>query len=154
MNLHPIVIHFPIALLTLYSVLELVRVKKVLDQPYWFYVKAVLVMTGSLGTILGVATGVMLVGSITAEGPKIFMLHKYFGLGTLLLSVVSAGAYVFGWFRPNRFSNFILRPRVVVTLAFLILVFVTITGGLGGGMTRGTNFDPLMAPIFKLLGIY
>ncbi len=154
MNLHPIVIHFPIAFLTLYAVLELVRFNKVLSLPYWFYVKAVLVMAGSLGAFVGVLTGALASG-FAIGGPRIFALHQLFGATALILSIISAKAYGLKWYwRENGFSSFVLRPKVVVTLALLILISITITGGLGGAMVRGTNFDPLMAPILKLLGVY
>lgn len=153
MNIHPIIIHFPIAFLTLYAVLELVRFQKVTSQPYWFYVKAILVIAGSLGALVAFITGGIASGWVN-EGPRIFLLHKYFGFSTFLLSVIVAKAYGWQWFRPNRYSRFILQPKVVVSLAILILFFVTTTGGLGGAMVRGTTFDPFMKPIFKLLGVY
>lgn len=154
MNIHPIVIHFPIAFLTLYAVLELIRFNKVLSQNYWFYVKAVLVIAGSLGTFVGVLTGALASG-FAIGGPRIFALHQLFGALTLILSIISAKAYGLRWFwRENKFSDFILRPKVIVLVAILILISVTITGGLGGAMVRGTNFDPMMAPILKLLGVY
>ena len=40
MNIHPIFVHFPIALLTLYSLAELIRWRRITELAYWFYVKA------------------------------------------------------------------------------------------------------------------
>ncbi|MHB1330762.1 MAG: DUF2231 domain-containing protein [Minisyncoccota bacterium] len=153
--LHPIVIHFPIALLTIYAILELVRFRKILEKPYWFYIKASLIIAGSVGALVGVITGAIASGWIIG-GSRIFALHQIFGLSTLVLSVISAKAYGWEWFigPGNGFSKFVLQPKIIVILAFLILVCITITGGIGGAMIRGTQFDPLMAPIFKLLGIY
>ncbi|MBX4195592.1 hypothetical protein KW796_01385 [Candidatus Parcubacteria bacterium] len=153
MNLHPIVIHFPIALLTLYSIFELIRFQKVIEKPYVFYIKAFLVTFGALGALAGVITGAITSGWAIG-GPRIFALHQIFGLSTLILSIGIAKGYLFHWQRPNWYSEHVLRPRVLVPLALLLLIAITITGGLGAAMTRGTHFDPFMAPIFKLLGVY
>ena len=50
MNLHPIFVHFPIALFTLYALLECARFKKLQEQTYYFYLKAFLVITGGLAS--------------------------------------------------------------------------------------------------------
>lgn len=151
--LHPIIVHFPIALLTLYGVLELIRFQKFLDKPYWFYVKATLITFGALGALAGVITGGITSGWYIG-GPKIFVMHQIFGLITLILSAVIALGYQFHWHKMNRFSEFVMRPKILVVLAILLLFSTTTVGGIGGAMVRGTDFDPLMAPIFKLLGIY
>jgi uncharacterized membrane protein len=152
--LHPIIVHFPIALLTLYGVLELVRFQKVLDKPYWFYTKAILISFGALGALAGVLTGLIASSWTLLAGPRIFVLHQLFAFATVILSVGIAKGYLFHWLKPNWYSEHVLRPRVLITLAVLLLISITITGGIGGAMVRGTTFDPLMAPIFKLLGIY
>ena len=59
MNLHPVFVHFPIALLTIYALMELVRFKKLMAQPYWFYVKALFLMIGGLGALAALYTGDM-----------------------------------------------------------------------------------------------
>jgi uncharacterized membrane protein len=63
MNIHPIVVHFPIALLTLYGVLECVRWKKVMDFMHAFHVKATLVIAGTLGAIVAYISGPEVHGS-------------------------------------------------------------------------------------------
>lgn len=151
--LHPIIVHFPIALLTLYGVLELVRFQKFLDKPYWFYVKAVLISFGAVGALAGVITGGITSGWYIG-GPRIFVMHQIFGLATLILSVVIALGYHFHWHKMNRFSEFVMKPKVLVVLALLLLFSITTVGGIGGAMVRGTDFDPLMKPIFILLGVY
>jgi uncharacterized membrane protein len=151
--LHPIIIHFPIALLTLYGVIELVRFQRVLDKPYWFYTKAILISFGALGALAGVVTG-GIASNWYIGGPRIFVMHQVFGLITLLISAVIALGYQFHWHKMNRFSEFVMKPKILVILALLLLFCITTVGGIGGALSRGTTFDPLMAPIFKLLGIY
>ena len=57
MDLHPIIVHFPVALLTLYGIFELFSVRRIARKPYWFYVKAVLVIFGALGALAAWLTG-------------------------------------------------------------------------------------------------
>jgi uncharacterized membrane protein len=57
MNLHPIFVHFPIALLTLYSIAEFLRFKKLNGRPWWFYFKTIVVVIGELGAIAALITG-------------------------------------------------------------------------------------------------
>ncbi|MBX4199031.1 hypothetical protein KW800_02020 [Candidatus Parcubacteria bacterium] len=142
MDLHPIVIHFPIALLTLYAIFELVRFERVLAKPYWHYVKKVLVLAGFAGSLVAALTG-LITANFTIVGPRIFMMHEFFALATILLSGIASGFY----FKNN-------QHRALIVIAILILICITITGGLGAAMVRGTHFDPFMAPIFKLLGVY
>src|SRR6266404_1408859 len=59
MNIHPIFVHFPIALLTIYALLELIIFKKVNSQDYWFYIKASFAILGSLATATALYTGSM-----------------------------------------------------------------------------------------------
>lgn len=142
MNIHPLVVHYPIAFLTIYAVFELVRFRKIFEQPYWFYVKKVLIIVGWAGSIAAALTG-FIASDWATEGPRIFVLHKSFAMMTVALSTISAIFYI-----NNR------QSRVLVLIAVLILISITVTAGLGGAMTKGTQFDPFMGPIFKLLKVY
>lgn len=135
-------IHFPIAFLTIYAVFELIRFRRVIEQPYWFYIKKVLIIVGWAGSIVAALTGLN-AANWTIQGPRIFVMHEIFAITTIALSTISAIFYI-----KNR------QNKVLVLIATLILISITITGGLGGAMTKGTHFDPLMAPIFKLLKVY
>ncbi len=142
MDFHPLVVHFPIAFLTVYSLFELIRFQRVLEKPYWFFVKKVLIIVGWAGSLVAALTGFIASGWVI-DGPRIFLMHRSFALLTIILSTVSAILYL-----KNKHN------KVLIIFALLILISITITGGLGGAMVRGTTFDPLMAPIFKLLGVY
>lgn len=37
LNIHPVIVHTPIGLLTLYSIIELLRFKKLQERPYLFF---------------------------------------------------------------------------------------------------------------------
>jgi len=52
MDFHPLVIHYPIAFLTTYAIFELLRFKKLLDLPYWLYIKATLLILGEISAVV------------------------------------------------------------------------------------------------------
>ena len=133
MFLHPIVIHFPIALLTVYSILEIIRFKNT-------NIKSLLVFLGTLGAYASALTGP------AGEGIHILDMHRLFALITITIYSLISINYID--------KEFIKRPKILVTLAILGLMSITITGGLGGTMVYGTSFDPFMAPVFKLLNVY
>ena len=57
MNLHTFVVHFPVALLMIYSLCELVRFQKVLMWPSWFYIKAFFVIIGAGSSVVAFGFG-------------------------------------------------------------------------------------------------
>ena len=142
MDIHPLVIHFPIAFLTIYTVFELVRFQRIIEQPYWFYVKKTLIIIGWAGSIVAAVSGLNAAGWII-QGQRLFVMHEIFALTTIVLSTTSAIFYI-----KNK------QSKILILLAVLILISITITAGLGGAMVKGTHFDPFLAPIFKLLSVY
>ena len=144
MDFHPLVIHYPIAFLTTYAVFELLRFRKLLDLPYWFYMKATLVIVGELGalaTVVAAYTSAGLAGeSVLADMYKNFIL-----ITTVIFGVITL-AYL-KW--PK-----MLEPVVIVPLSFIGLFFIVVAGGLFGATVYGTHFDPFLAPIFKLINVY
>lgn len=57
-NLHPIVVHFPIALLTIYSLLEIASIhKKVRHSITVWYIKLFLIVVGWVFVQLSLSTG-------------------------------------------------------------------------------------------------
>lgn len=149
MNFHPIVVHFPIALITLYAVFELIRFNRVTEKPYWFFIKAVLIITGFWGAVAAWLSGP------EVEGNRLNEMHELFAILTVSWAFLVAAAYALEWEKPlNPYSNIVFRPFIAVLSALIGLALIAITGGLGGAQVYGTGFDPFMAPIFKLLGVY
>ena len=57
MNIHPILVHFPIALLTTYAFFECIRFKKLMELREWFYIKATFLFLGGLGALAAAQAG-------------------------------------------------------------------------------------------------
>ena len=144
MDVHPLVIHYPIAFLSTYAVFELLRFRKLLDLPYWFYIKATLVIVGELGAI---ATAIFAQISPNLVGESVLSdMYKNF----IIITAVIFGIITLGYLKWPK----ILRPAVIIPLAVIGLFFIVVAGGLFGATIYGTHFDPFLAPIFKLLKVY
>ena len=178
MNLHPIFVHFPVALLTVYALMELVRFKKVTNQPYWFYLKAVFLMIGGLGALAALYTGDMAKASVRAGDfhaaisnfNQVVNMHENFADYTVAIFGILAACYLFLWMERLNFSllmkkiklfpvwkfllalaHFFVETRFVIFMALAGLVCVTITGGLGGVMVYGVNADPFFGVVYHML---
>lgn len=154
MDLHPVIIHFPIALLTIYALLEIIRIPWLTKAAWYFPVKATFVFIGWLGAAAAVTTGLTTTGvpSITGEWPKLLATHKNFGLATVAVFGVIAIAYLLvAKKKENAFTRLLMRPPVLVALAIVGLACVTITGALGGAMIYGADVDPAVRFIYDLL---
>lgn len=156
MDLHPILVHFPVALLLLYGIFELVSVRKLMAKPYWFYIKAILVIFGALGAIVSAMTGEE--GVHYGEHIALIDAHANFAGATVVLSIFIALVYLVAWFARDKFQlfawKFLANRGAMIPLSIAMIVVILITGGLGGAIVYGTDFDPLMKPIFQLLGVY
>jgi hypothetical protein len=178
MNLHPLFVHFPVALLTIYAIMELVRFKKILSVPYWFYLKGVFLMMGGLGALAALYTGDMAKAAVRqgnftvaiANFSQVVRMHENFAdLSVAIFGLLAAG-YLFLWMQRENFSSFaekiglgglwkvllrlahiFVETRLVIFMALAGLICITITGGLGGVMVYGPAADPFFGVIYRLM---
>lgn len=165
MNIHPIFVHFPIALLTVYAILECCRVKKFLVNKSFFGIKAFLAIVGSLSTLAALYTG-GLAEDIARANVKIrpvIELHSTFAGWTTFVFAVIACSYLVivleNWspLRNKRFwsvlvkiAHIIQTPWLIIILAIVGLVLITITGALGGLIVYGSSTDPFISLVAKI----
>src|SRR3989338_10533386 len=99
MNLHPIAVHFPIALLTLYSMMEMFRFRRVSELPWWFHMKAFLVILGTLAANVALLTGEMTAEQLKESGatPSIVGIHEQWADITISIYSLIAAAYLIVW---------------------------------------------------------
>ncbi len=169
-NLHPALVHFPIALLTLYAIFECARFKKLQQTAYWFYVKACLVIVGSMSSVATYISGDVIEELFdgNAKIEHLIDVHSNFALATMITFAVLALSYLVQWIARDgmkkwpsletnkifqmkaKVSAFILKGPIVVPLALLGLALVTITGALGGSIVYGPDLDPAVRFIYDL----
>lgn len=173
MNIHPIVVHFPIALLTLYAICELIRFKKFTTRHYWFHVKAILIIAGLVSAQLALLTGEAvehMFDKIDAGKKAIVPIHAFFAEATFSIFLILAIAYLSLWIEYDapktlltkyprlvtpwknllKISKWIIETPASLALAFVGIVGVTITGALGGAMVHGPEVDPFVSFIYHL----
>ena len=142
MDFHPLIIHYPIAFLTTYAVFELLCFRKLLDLPYWFYIKAALVIIGEVSAILTLIAA--MISDTLAVESRLVEMYKLFMFITVIIFGIIALTYIY---KQSRSS-------LIVPLALIGLFSIIVAGGLFGATVYGTQFDPYLAPIFKLLNVY
>ncbi len=177
MNLHPIFVHFPIALFSLYTFIEILRFKKISDRQETFYIKAVLSIAGVFGAFAALLFGdtaahEVMQGIITAkvDNPvEVIELHEFLAqLGTFIFILPAAG-YAVAWLNkfdfinklPGKFlksiwqfgtliSKWIIETPLVILLSLVGIVIITIAAALGGSIIYGPDSDPIVKIIFNL----
>ncbi len=170
MNIHPIFVHFPIALMTVYAIAELIRFRKLTEAAYWFYVKAVLVIGGTVSAFLALNTGESAEQLLDHSLRPLINMHADFADASTLIFGLIAAIYLIVWVSKSEFNkklsdsqigplwtklstfiNSILNMSIImIVLALIGLIAITITGGLGGAIVYGPNVDPIVGFIYHL----
>lgn len=172
MNIHPILVHFPIALLTLYGICELIRFKKVTTQHFWFHIKAILVIVGLITAELALGSGesIQRMFKDIPEKHAIVPIHSFFAEMTVGIFFILAITYLVLWIDYDAPKTFIKKHRTIEktwghllsiskwitntpfapALAFAGIIGITITGALGGAMVHGPEIDPFVSFIYHL----
>lgn len=173
MNLHPLIIHFPIALLSLYVLFEVLPMERWYPLVRWQDIKAILAAAGGIGLLAALVTGQMAEHSLLAfsAGP-ILRYHKMFADASTAAFGIIAAAYVIRWMleRHERLlrraglpirslrtiAAVILDRRIIVSLAIIGFIVLFLTGIFGEMIVYGPRNDPfsrLVAALFFPSGI-
>jgi uncharacterized membrane protein len=160
MNIHPIFVHFPIALLTIYSAFEILRFHWLTSQSWYQPVKIAFLFAGTLGATAALITGEMAEGLIGGVY-HIVEVHQLFAKITALIFGILCVHYLalvatprYGEKHPWLVSIQKAFPApILIILAVLGLASITITGAIGGAMVFGPDNDPLTSLIIRMLGL-
>lgn len=175
MNIHPIFVHFPVALLTLYTLMEFVRFKALTRHPAWFYVKGFLLVAGAISALVARQTG-ELIEDLFRGSPQhdLLEMHALWANVTVVLFGSLAVLYVAAFIRRDLMQapvigriaslslmssilsvlaylfEFVTRGKLILFFALFGLIAITITGGLGGALVYGPDIDPVVSFIYDL----
>lgn len=167
MDLHPLFVHFPIALLCLYAVLELLR--KFLRGEGFRKTREVLVIIGTLSAFITLSTGETVEHMFTVTAMRnVLELHSFIaGLTTWIFAALSACylltlstvADIANKFPPSvkpiaqkliHFAHLILGTFWSYLLALAGVITLMLTGALGGILVYGPDFDPATKFVYGL----
>lgn len=158
-NLHPLFVHFPIALLFVYSLVQILPVKRFISSVNWPVVGRIFLIVGVLGALVSLATGEV-AEHLVRPNHDVVELHAGFAALTTWLYVFLLVQEMLTVYITTRLSSplcklqKILSNRVLVILISIIaLGTLTVTGILGGVMVHGISSDPLAPVLLKLFGI-
>ncbi len=128
------VVHFPIALLVLGFLAEIVSDfyrKDVCLSRIAFY----LLVTGTLGAVASLMTGLFLTPPFTGEAGKMKETHELFAIITTGLALITTIMHIY----MNTSEKGLTKFRwIVLTLYALTTLSVTVTGFFGGNLVYGT----------------
>lgn len=166
-NLHPIFVHFPIALLFLYSIIKILSLPKYFPAVAWKHIERILLVAGILGAFVALATGETAEHLIQPNHQLVEAHSTFAAISVWMYGLLLAGEVLenFASFIQNKinipfvtkasvfFQKILTNNTVSIVLAILGLVAITVTGLLGGVMVYGTSADPLAGIVLKILGI-
>lgn len=167
-SLHPLLVHFPIAMLFTYSVIQILLILFKQDQKKFQLSLCILLLVGVLGGGASLSSGEAL-ESLRGEN-ALMELHAFFATTTIwiyaaiLIAMLVMYIYKFDNIKKyiknsslHKFitilyniSNIIVSPKIIVILSFIGLVTLSITGALGGALVRGPESDIFINFIYNL----
>ncbi len=172
MDFHPIIVHFPIALLTIYSLMELIRPKILQNNETWFYIKTIFIIIGTIGALFALTSGDIAAHQYTNNElePLIDTHEGFAGAATKLFFVMSItyiltfinrkykkyitraynGKLAKLWQILIKIKNIIHMTPIIYIIAIAGLILITITGALGGALIYGPDTDPLIQLVHNI----
>jgi hypothetical protein len=166
-NLHVIVVHFPVALLFMYSVIKILPFRKFFPRVEWRQIERFLLIFGMLGILASFTTG-QASRRLVAPQRDLVHMHTNFASATAWFYGLLLGGEVFAVLNRAVFNRLKIRPlswlgetieKILCQpalswfLALAGLICLTITGALGGAMAFGLSADPMTPYILKMLGL-
>ena len=167
-NIHPIFVHFPIALLFAYSLVKIVPFQTWFPRVAWRDIERALLVIGVLGAFAGLATGE---GAEHLARPNRALVELHAGFAataTWIYAILLAGEcaaiirtsymqhiqkYPFVITVLSWIESIVCNKAMGIVLACAGLIAISVTGMLGGAMVYGTTADPLTAGLLNLFGI-
>jgi uncharacterized membrane protein len=159
-NIHPIFVHFPIALLFIYSLLKIIPFYKWFPQIAWKQIERVFLVIGVIGAYISLYTGEIAEHIVRPAHDLVEMHSTFAAVSVWIYSALLLGEIIVLLGRKFTLINMInglgriLTLRIVSgILAVCGLIAISVTGLLGGVLVYGTTADPFAAVVLKVLGL-
>jgi len=169
MNIHPIFLHFPIALFIIYAILEFLPLSRLNLKINWRQVKIVLLTVGVLAAFATLPTGEMAEKLITDPHKlEIVEIHAGFASTATVIFSILAVLYLVGlvdemyggvrkphflavtWQVLERLKRIIIDTKLRYVFVFVGFIAIVIAGALGGAISHGPNADPFVFVVYNL----
>ena len=165
MNIHPLFVHFPVAFLTIYSIMEFIRLRKITSKNYWFYTKAIILAVGFLGALIALTTGDIDKSNFERNSPErqIISVHSTWAVISTYIYGLLVLLYIISWIDREKIlskgklwlslisiKNALLDSWFCILIAAAGLIAITITGALGGAIVYGPLADPFVSFIYNI----
>jgi uncharacterized membrane protein len=165
-NLHPLFVHFPIALLVVYSCIKIIPFERWFSRVAWKDIQRALLFFGLLGASAALFTGET-AEHLTQPNVGLVSMHSLFAtIATSIYGALFAGELcaVFHQYIARTLSVRYMRIISLFEIIFVTSIYsrilavcgfiaLSITGVLGGVMVYGLSADPIAPLILSLLRI-
>jgi hypothetical protein len=163
MNLHPIIVHIPIACLALYSILERILFFKKTLQDKLIHTKYFLLFVGVIGSFIALQTGERAEHLLWGHSNLIEMHSTFANLSHfsyIIIAIIYGLNLVITHKIWSKYRTVITKqhlPKIkyilnhmythysIILLSGLGFILLSITGALGWAISHGTTDDPLSA---------
>lgn len=166
-DLHPLVVHFPIALLFLYSIIKIIPFQKWFPRISWKQLEQGLLLVGVLGAALALATGETAEHLMRPNHVLVEMHSLFAGISTGVYGALLFGELIsmtralierfISWLFVKKvlfaIEKILQHPVVGTLLAVVGLIAISVTGVLGGVLAYGPSKDPFASLVLSILGI-
>ena len=149
MNLHPLIVHFPIALLLVYALLEFVSLCSQTWANKLYTSKMICLWLGTIGSFLALQSGEIaqdLIGRSALIHQHEEFAEKSHAVYTIL-SLIYLVSSILQYYKPDTYLAQLLNNRKMrfwyTLLAGIGVGLLTIVWALGWAITRGTDGDPI-----------
>lgn len=167
-NIHPIFVHFPIALLFVYSIIKLLPFAKWFPNIAWRDIERLLLVVGIGGAYLSLSTGEQ-AEELSRPNKSLVDAHAFFANFSTRMYLLLLIGEVANYINTKNFSfinkinylpkliiwveKILTNKNLVILLTILGFITLFLTGVLGGVLVYGTTADPLAPFILKILNI-
>ena len=167
LNIHPLIVHFPIAFLVVYSLIKIIPVRKWFPGIAWLDIQKILILVGVLGAFAAGTTG-EIASEMIGVNHDLLEAHELFAnMTTWLYSILLLSEFLplinvnfsqrLQEIKIHSYTllleRFISNKALGVLLALAALIAVSCTGMLGGVIVYGPSLDPLAPVLLNILGI-